>query len=237
MTAAGSAHADRGRPASSRPGGRRPARTPASTRRPWSGRRTGSRACAGPWPSRWTPARSAARRRTSVGRGRVAGSGANDQSSADRARPAARARPGRWRSPPRPWPGCGRCRCRPAAARTSASSNRATRSGSKPANAAAERRPLAQDRQPGQPGLERLQAELLEQPHVVVLRHAPLVVVVGQVDLGRAGPAAARPAVRADDDVVHAGTLAARLRHPPDAQPGAPPRPRTGAATAAGRTR
>ena len=44
---------------------------------------------------------------------------------------------------------------------TSASPNAATVSMSKPANAAPERGPLAQDRQPGQPGLERLEGEPL----------------------------------------------------------------------------
>ena len=40
---------------------------------------------------------------------------------------------------------------------------------------------LAQDRQPGQPGLEALEAELLEQPHILRDRKSPLGVVIGAV--------------------------------------------------------
>ena len=60
----------------------------------------------------------------------------------------------------------------------------------------AERRPLAQDREPGQPRLERLEGQPLEQRVVALERPAPLGVVVGDV-LGRAGaPRAARQPVR-----------------------------------------
>jgi hypothetical protein len=59
-----------------------------------------------------------------------------------------------------------------------------------------ERLALAEDRQPGQPGLESLQAQLLEQPHVVPLRDAPLVVVVRPVVGGRPRPPAPAPARR-----------------------------------------
>ncbi len=59
---------------------------------------------------------------------------------------------------------------------------------------------LAQDRQPGEPGLEPLEDELLEETAVVVDREAPLGVVVGLV-LGRRGaPEAARDAVLTLDE-------------------------------------
>ena len=66
-----------------------------------------------------------------------------------------------------------------------------------------ERRPLAQDRQPREARLERLQREPLEQAGVRQDRPAPLLVVVADV-LGRAadGPEAARPAVGAGREGV-----------------------------------
>ena len=64
----------------------------------------------------------------------------------------------------------------------------------------AERRPPPQDRDPRQPGLEPLEAELLEQRPVAVQRRAPLLVVVARVLGVGADPGAARPAVVADDD-------------------------------------
>ena len=72
---------------------------------------------------------------------------------------------------------------------------------------------LAQDRQPRQAGLEALQAQLLEQPPVVVDRVAPLVVVVRAVQRVAGRPPAARPAVVADDEALgkigHVPTLPA----------------------------
>src|SRR5690606_11017743 len=69
----------------------------------------------------------------------------------------------------------------------------------------AESRPLPKDRQPGQPGLEALEAELLEQPRVVRERASPLLVVVREVVLVRARPRAASPAVRSDEEVLRRG--------------------------------
>jgi hypothetical protein len=71
---------------------------------------------------------------------------------------------------------------------TSASVNRATRSASKLAQRAAEGVALAEDGQPGEAGLEALEAELLEEAAVVVDRPPPLGVVVGEELRGRVGP-------------------------------------------------
>jgi hypothetical protein len=60
---------------------------------------------------------------------------------------------------------------------------------------APEVRPLAEDREPGEAGLEALEAELLEEPAIVGDREAPLLVVVGAVERVAAAPAAARDAV------------------------------------------
>ena len=55
----------------------------------------------------------------------------------------------------------------------------------------AERLPLFQDREPGQPRLKALQNQHLEELPVVMLRPPPLLVVVGDVELGgRVSPAA-----------------------------------------------
>jgi hypothetical protein len=62
--------------------------------------------------------------------------------------------------------------------------------------------PLAQDRQPGQPGLEPFEAELLEQSVVVDHGPAPLVVVVGDVVGVVARPPAAGDAVVAGHEFV-----------------------------------
>src|SRR6266545_3154370 len=61
---------------------------------------------------------------------------------------------------------------------------------------------LAQDGQPRQARLEPLEAELLEQTHVVVYRPAPLGVVVGDVLDSRPGPGAAQAPVRTAAQVV-----------------------------------
>ena len=55
--------------------------------------------------------------------------------------------------------------------------------------------PLPQDGQPGEPGLEPLEADLLEQADVVHDGVPPLVVVIGPVDLRLVAPPAAGGAV------------------------------------------
>src|SRR5580704_1291447 len=65
-----------------------------------------------------------------------------------------------------------------------------------------ERVALAQDRQPRQARLKALEAQLLEQPHVVGNREAPLCVVIGEVLGSRARPPAARDRVRARQQAV-----------------------------------
>src|SRR5207237_10376317 len=64
---------------------------------------------------------------------------------------------------------------------------------------------LAQDRQPAEPRHEALQAELLEQPAVVLDRTAPLLVVVGEIDRVRGAPPAAGPPAGPDTDPGQAG--------------------------------
>ena len=76
----------------------------------------------------------------------------------------------------------------------------------------AEGRSPAQDRDPRQPGLEALEAELLEQRPVAVQRRAPLLVVVPLVLGVVPGPRAARAAVVADDDRLDAVTRRTRRR-------------------------
>src|SRR5262249_39228362 len=49
---------------------------------------------------------------------------------------------------------------------------------------------LAQDGDPGQPGLEAVEDELFEQRAVVVFRHAPFLVVIGDVERVLLGPGA-----------------------------------------------
>ena len=71
---------------------------------------------------------------------------------------------------------------------TSFGPKRATASGSKPANALAIALALAQDRRPREPRLRALEREHLEEVAVVVRRHAPLLVVVGEHELGRRRP-------------------------------------------------
>src|SRR4051794_23517757 len=73
-----------------------------------------------------------------------------------------------------------------------------------------ERRPLSKDREPGEPGLKSLQAQLLEQAVLVGDRQAPLAVVVGEVLRRGGAPPAAREAVRASDQpgFGHAGIKA-----------------------------
>ena len=86
---------------------------------------------------------------------------------------------------------------------TSLSPKRATLSKSKPAKARAEILALAEDREPGQAGLEALEADLLEQPEVVGDRPAPFaVVIVADIRAGRRCQAQRLPAVCADDQPV-----------------------------------
>jgi hypothetical protein len=64
-----------------------------------------------------------------------------------------------------------------------------------------------QDRDPGQPGLEAVEDQLLEQGAVVVFGHPPLGVVIGDIEGVGAGPPAARPVV---------GMLYESVGHGPD---------------------
>ena len=83
---------------------------------------------------------------------------------------------------------------------TSAGPNAGHRLGIEAGEGPPEALPLAEDRQPRQPGLEALEADLLVEPHVVDHRAAPLVVVVRLVVRRRNAPPAAGPAVVARDD-------------------------------------
>ena len=86
---------------------------------------------------------------------------------------------------------------------------------------------LAQDRDPGEAGLEPLEAELLEEPHIVDHRPAPLVVVVLVVVGGRAGPAATNDPVVAHDRIAdHSITPSTRAPRP-DMSPSPPVAPRS----------
>jgi hypothetical protein len=76
-------------------------------------------------------------------------------------------------------------------------------------------RALAEDREPAQSGLEALEAQLLEEPVVVLDWAAPLLVVVGDVQRVVARPPAARPSVEAFDDALgHRGRLLHRFHLP-----------------------
>ena len=68
-----------------------------------------------------------------------------------------------------------------------------------------EGRALAEDRQPGQPRLERLEGQPLVKGVVVADGSAPLLVVVGEVLGGRTGPSAPGEPVGADDEIIHHG--------------------------------
>ena len=67
---------------------------------------------------------------------------------------------------------------------------------------------LAQDREPGEAGLEAFEAELLEQPPVVGDGEAPLGVVVGAVLRRRVAPEAADDAVLATGESIIAQSSA-----------------------------
>ena len=78
----------------------------------------------------------------------------------------------------------------------------------------AERRPLAQDRQPRQAGLERLEAEPLEQPLLVADGHAPLgVVVLPQQGVARRPRRTGQPVVAQHQCRLHGRHASAD--HPP----------------------
>ena len=63
---------------------------------------------------------------------------------------------------------------------------------------------LREDRPPAETGLETLEAEPLENRVIAMHRAAPLIVVVGEVEVGRAGdPPAARLAVVGDEQFGH----------------------------------
>src|SRR5215475_5265698 len=63
--------------------------------------------------------------------------------------------------------------------------------------------PLTQDRQPGQPGLERLEADSLEHPGVVADWLAPLFIVIADVFGRSQGPRAAQLPIRASRRPSH----------------------------------
>ena len=58
---------------------------------------------------------------------------------------------------------------------------------------------LAQDRDPRQAGLEAVEDELLEQRAVVPFRHAPFLVVIGEIERVDARPRAATQPVGVDE--------------------------------------
>ena len=68
------------------------------------------------------------------------------------------------------------------------------------AEGAAERLAFAKDREPAQPGLEALEADLLEEPSPVADRHAPFPVVVAAIKRVAVAPEAPDDAVVAAHD-------------------------------------
>ena len=146
-------------------------------------------------------------RRRAVGRARTT----TAARSATRRPPAARARRGRWRSPPRSWPGCARSRRRPSAAPRRRRRTPATASGSKPAKAARKLSRLRRIVSHDEPGLERLQAQPLVQRRVVAHRPAPLLVVVGDVVGRRHAPRSSAAGRRGPDEAVAHGAGPYRL--------------------------
>src|SRR5262249_23736850 len=64
--------------------------------------------------------------------------------------------------------------------------------GFEPGEGSAKILPFAEDRQPGKAGLESLEADLFEEPDVVVDRAAPFTVMIGAVVFRAAAPEAAR---------------------------------------------
>ena len=92
----------------------------------------------------------------------------------------------------------------------SASSKRATCVGVEAREGRTEGGPLAQDRQPRQPGLERLEGEPLVDGALAADRHPPLGVVVGEVVRGAAGPGTAGEPVLPQHHPGHEGVRALR---------------------------
>src|SRR5262249_44219637 len=67
---------------------------------------------------------------------------------------------------------------------------------------------LAQDGDPGQPGLEAVENELLVERAVVVFRHAPFLVVIGDVERILLRPGTAFEAVGVEEGRAHSAALA-----------------------------
>src|SRR6266446_4411719 len=67
---------------------------------------------------------------------------------------------------------------------------------------------LAQDGDPGEPGLEAVEDELLEERAIVVLGHAPFLVVIGDVERVLLGPGAAFEPIRMEEDRAHSAAFA-----------------------------
>src|SRR5215470_269642 len=67
---------------------------------------------------------------------------------------------------------------------------------------------LAQYRDPGQTGLEAIENELLVERTVVVFRHAPLLVVIGDIERVLLGPGTALEAVGVEEGRVHSAAFA-----------------------------
>ena len=102
---------ERSRAGGSRRGGCRRARSPPSGHGSWSARRSRSRACATPWTAPPTRVTWSAPRRGHGARG-PARDGRTPRTLRARRRRAGRSSPRRSCGSPRPWRGCGRCRCR-----------------------------------------------------------------------------------------------------------------------------
>ena len=110
----------------------------------------------------------------------------------------------------------------PSSRSTSRSPKRATRSGSKPAKAAAERLALAEDRDPREARLEPLEAETLVEAALVAHRAPPLLVVVGDVRAGRSSASSGSVRARHARIVANdsAGNSERRLRTRVAVRPG-----------------
>ena len=86
---------------------------------------------------------------------------------------------------------------------------------------------LAQDRDPGEAGLETLEAELLEEPHIIDHRPTPLVVVILVVVGSRAGPAATNGTVVARDRIADHSITPSTRAPSADTNPSPPVAPRS----------
>src|SRR4029450_937601 len=67
---------------------------------------------------------------------------------------------------------------------------------------------LAQDGDPGQPGLKAVEDELLVERAVVVFGHAPFLVVIGDVERVLLGPGTAFEPIRVEEGRAHCAALA-----------------------------